>query len=66
VLDGADGVMLSAESAAGKYPEESVRMQQRVIDACEGAATYMSMVRSRVSPQVSLDHVAYDAIAVCL
>ena len=43
-------VMLSAESAAGSYPEESVCMQQRVIDTCEASATYMAMVRSRIQP----------------
>jgi pyruvate kinase len=31
VMDGADAVMLSAESAAGKYPVEAVNMQQRII-----------------------------------
>ena len=30
IYDGADAVMLSAESAAGKYPVESVAMQQKV------------------------------------
>ena len=65
VLDGADAVMLSAESAAGRYPEESVCMQQRVIDTCEASATYMAMVRSRIQPAVDLHaHLEYDAIAV--
>ena len=64
VLDGADAVMLSAESAAGKYPEESVRMQQRIIDTCEASPTYMSMVRSRVAPSVDAAHLTYDSIGV--
>jgi len=63
VLDGADAVMLSAESAAGKFPEESVQMQQRIIDACEASTTYMAMVRSRITPAVQPSDVAYDAIA---
>jgi len=32
--------MLSAESAAGKYPEESVTMQQRIINRVEGDGHY--------------------------
>jgi pyruvate kinase len=35
IYDGADAVMLSGESAAGKYPVESVAMQQRVITRVE-------------------------------
>jgi len=35
IYDGADAVMLSGESAAGKYPVESVAMQQRVISRVE-------------------------------
>lgn len=35
IYDGADGIMLSAESAAGKYPVESVEMQQKIITSVE-------------------------------
>lgn len=35
IYDGADGIMLSAESAAGKFPKESVEMQQKIITAVE-------------------------------
>mmetsp|Transcript_16036 Transcript_16036/g.21192 ORF Transcript_16036/g.21192 Transcript_16036/m.21192 type:complete len:588 (+) Transcript_16036:184-1947(+) len=42
IYDGADAVMLSAESAAGKYPVESVLMQQRIINRVESDAAYRS------------------------
>jgi len=40
IYDGADAIMLSAESAAGKYPEEAVAMQQRIINRVEGDPHY--------------------------
>lgn len=40
IYDGADAVMLSGESAAGKYPVESVAMQQRVISRVENDARW--------------------------
>ena len=40
IFDCADAVMLSAESAAGKYPVESVTMQQRIIQKVETDEVY--------------------------
>ncbi|KAL7542453.1 hypothetical protein ACHAXR_012365 [Thalassiosira sp. AJA248-18] len=40
IYDGADAIMLSAESAAGAYPEESVAMQQRIINRVESDDHY--------------------------
>jgi len=46
LYDGADAVMLSAESAAGMYPEESVLMQQRIINRVEGDPHYSSYLQN--------------------
>lgn len=40
VFESADAVMLSAESAAGKYPIESVTMQQLIINKIESDANF--------------------------
>ena len=40
LYDGADAVMLSAESAAGSYPVEAVSMQRRVISRVESDELY--------------------------
>jgi pyruvate kinase len=42
IYDSADAVMLSAESAAGKYPVEAVTMQQLIINKVEADEVYAS------------------------
>ncbi len=44
VLDGTDAVMLSAETAAGDYPVETIQAMSRV---CEGAETHPSVKISK-------------------
>ncbi|MDP4210250.1 MAG: pyruvate kinase [Bacteroidota bacterium] len=40
VLDGADAVMLSAETSAGKYPIESIAAMQKIIDWTEKGVAF--------------------------
>jgi pyruvate kinase len=40
VLDGTDAVMLSAETAAGKYPLQTVQEMAKICEAAEKADTY--------------------------
>jgi pyruvate kinase len=44
IYDGADAVMLSAESAAGEYPVEAVKMMDRIVHQTENHQTYRSII----------------------
>jgi len=44
VYDGADAVMLSAETAAGKYPREAVAIMNRIIERVERDASYRAIM----------------------
>ena len=46
VFQGADAVMLSAESAAGKYPVEAVTMMDRIIGQVEGDPHYRALLEA--------------------
>ena len=45
VYDGADAVMLSAESAAGAYPLEAIRMMGKIISSVEEDDLYFSILK---------------------
>jgi pyruvate kinase len=46
IYDGADAVMLSAESASGQYPREAVEMMDRIIKSTENHKMYRSIVEA--------------------
>ncbi len=60
VYEGADAVMLSAESASGQYPIEAVATMNRIAEACESDAIYWSIITAqRNAPEAT----GSDAIA---
>ena len=65
IFDSSDAVMLSAESAAGQYPIESVRMQQQVITRVESDTVYKSnLARFALSPPATDDSSATNSAIV--
>ncbi|SFZ83687.1 pyruvate kinase /pyruvate kinase [Devosia enhydra] len=60
VFEGADAVMLSAESASGQYPVEAVTMMSKVASAVETDINYRGIIRAQATePEAT----AADAIS---
>ena len=60
VFEGADAVMLSAESASGQYPHEAVATMNRIAEAVESEKIYPSIIEAqRAAPEAT----GADAIA---
>ena len=63
VLDGADCVMLSDETAAGNYPIEAVRYMRKITDEAE---KYMLATAKLEAPRVATDTSRFLAYTACL
>jgi pyruvate kinase len=60
IYEGADAVMLSAESAAGQYPVEAVAMMNRIAEEVENDGLYRSIIDAQhMAPEAT----GADAIA---
>jgi pyruvate kinase len=65
IYDGADAVMLSAESAAGAWPDESVAMMERIARTVEADSSYAARIHlteTRADPTTAdaLSEAAFD------
>ena len=60
VFDAVDCVMLSAETASGKFPVESVQIMDRIIRGVENDFSYRQMLNSK---KIKLEETTSDAIS---
>lgn len=61
VYDGADTVMLSAETAAGKYPVEAVKMMHRIVSQVEADPLFYQLLQN--SRRIPCDASEADSIS---
>lgn len=54
ILDGTDAVMLSAETAVGKYPIEAVMMMARIAEVTESRVSYRAWTREQANERITL------------
>jgi pyruvate kinase len=63
VFEGADAVMLSAETAAGKYPVEAVGVMDRIAQAVERDPYYRSIIEAqRLAPEPTMPDAILSAV----
>lgn len=64
IFDGTDAIMLSGESASGKYPIESVRMMDRIATVAEASVDYEEMRKHDLTSSAhAIAHAACDMAA---
>jgi pyruvate kinase len=63
VFDGADAIMLSAESATGRYPVEAVEVMARIAERAEQATLRLEAPRKHLDGAVGFPEAISDAAA---
>ena len=66
IYDGADAVMLSAESAAGKFPLEAVRIMNGIIERVEADPLYRQFLDTSHSPNIPGQTDMADAVCCAM
>lgn len=62
ILDGTDAIMLSGETAAGKYPVEAVKMMVSIAKNVENS----KIMKHNYYPQEVINECKDDSIAICM
>ena len=63
IFDGSDAVMLSGETASGKYPREAVRMMVKIVGETEGQLASEAPHRRRNNGKLSISETICESVA---
>ena len=65
IIDGTDAIMLSGETAAGKYPVESVLTMSRIAEKTESSLDYREMfLKQRIAQETSVTEAISQSVAI--
>jgi len=63
IFDGSDAIMLSAETASGKYPREAVRMMAKIVGETEAQLAAEPSHRRRSNGKLSISETICESVA---
>ena len=64
LFDGSDAVMLSGETAVGKYPEQTVNMMRKIAQTTEASKLYKNSIEHIIEDPTNTEAIVHSAAQV--